>query len=63
MKPRILIVDDEATIRASLLESLIAEGYEVEEAETGEAALACVCRESRAWRSCRPCATRATPRR
>ena len=40
MKPRILIVDDEATIRASLQESLTAEGYEVEAAETGEAALA-----------------------
>ncbi|RKZ14755.1 sigma-54-dependent Fis family transcriptional regulator [bacterium] len=41
MMPRILIVDDEVTIRASLKESLTSEGYEVEDAETGEAALAC----------------------
>ena len=40
MKPRILIVDDEASIRSSLLESLTAEGYDAEIAETGEEALA-----------------------
>ena len=40
MKSRILIVDDEATIRASLQESLSNDGYEVEIAETGEEALA-----------------------
>ncbi len=40
MKPRILIVDDEASIRSSLLESLTAEGYNAEIAETGEEALA-----------------------
>jgi DNA-binding NtrC family response regulator len=40
MKPRILIVDDEATIRASLQESLTAEGYAVEDVESGEEALA-----------------------
>ena len=40
MKSRILIVDDEATIRASLQESLLNEGYEAETAETGEEALA-----------------------
>ncbi len=40
MKSRILIVDDEATIRASLQESLTADGYAAEVAETGEEALA-----------------------
>jgi len=40
MNPRILIVDDEASIRSSLLESLTAEGYDAETAETGEEALA-----------------------
>ena len=40
MKPRILIVDDEASIRSSLLESLTAEGYNAEIAESGEEALA-----------------------
>lgn len=39
MKPRILIVDDEATIRDSLHEALAAD-YEVSVAETGEEALA-----------------------
>ena len=40
MSARILIVDDEATIRESLRESLAAEGYEAEIAESGEEALA-----------------------
>ncbi len=40
MNSRILIVDDEATIRASLVESLTREGYEISSAETGEEALA-----------------------
>ena len=40
MMPNILIVDDEATIRASLKESLTTEGYTVDDAETAEAALA-----------------------
>ncbi len=40
MKPRILIVDDESTIRASLLEALTAENYDVDSAETGEEGLA-----------------------
>jgi two-component system response regulator AtoC len=40
MNPRILIVDDEAAIRSSLLESLTAEGYDAEVAESGEEALA-----------------------
>ena len=40
MKARILIVDDEATIRASLEEALASEGYEVDTAEAGEEALA-----------------------
>ncbi len=40
MNSRILIVDDEATIRASLVESLTREGYEITAAETGEEALA-----------------------
>ena len=40
MNARILIVDDEATIRASLQESLAADGHEVETADTGEEALA-----------------------
>lgn len=40
MNSRILIVDDEATIRASLVESLTREGYEISSAETGEDALA-----------------------
>lgn len=39
MNPRILIVDDEETIRISLEESLSNEGYETEVAETGEEAL------------------------
>ncbi len=40
MKPRILIVDDEAAIRSSLREALMAEGYDTEIAESGEEALA-----------------------
>ncbi len=40
MNSRILIVDDEATIRASLVESLTREGYDITSAETGEEALA-----------------------
>ncbi len=40
MSARILIVDDEVTIRESLRESLAAEGYEAEIAESGEEALA-----------------------
>ncbi|HOX26450.1 MAG TPA: sigma-54 dependent transcriptional regulator [Candidatus Krumholzibacteria bacterium] len=40
MNKRILVVDDEATIRRSLVEALGAEGYEVADAETGEEALA-----------------------
>ena len=40
MSSKILIVDDEATIRASLVESLTREGYEISSAETGEEALA-----------------------
>ena len=40
MNPRILIVDDEATIRASLQEALAADGYETDAAESGEEALA-----------------------
>jgi len=40
MSAKILIVDDEATIRESLRESLVAEGYDAEIAETGEEALA-----------------------
>lgn len=40
MSARILIVDDEATIRASLVESLTREGYDITSAETGEEALA-----------------------
>ncbi len=41
MNKRILIVDDEATIRRSLAESLTSAGYAVQTAETGEEALAC----------------------
>lgn len=40
MSAKILIVDDEATIRESLRESLAAEGYDAEIAESGEEALA-----------------------
>ncbi len=40
MKPKILVVDDESTIRDSLRESLAAAGYEVACAENGEEALA-----------------------
>ncbi len=40
MNARILIVDDEATIRSSLQESLLNEDYEVDVAESGEEALA-----------------------
>ena len=40
MNKRILVVDDEATIRMSLVEAFTAEGYEVEDAESGEEALA-----------------------
>lgn len=40
MSSRILIVDDEATIRASLVESLTREGYDITSAESGEEALA-----------------------
>jgi len=40
MNKKILVVDDEATIRMSLVEALGAEGYAVTDAETGEEALA-----------------------
>ena len=39
MKPRVLIVEDEAAIRLALSGLLRREGYEVEQAENGEAAL------------------------
>jgi len=38
-KPRILIVDDEPNIRQGLAESLDDQGYEIEQAASGEAAL------------------------
>ena len=41
MSEKILIVDDEATIRRSLEEALTAADYQVDTAETGEEALAC----------------------
>ena len=41
MSKRILVVDDEETIRSSLAEALAAEGYAVDTAQTGEEALAC----------------------
>jgi len=41
MSKRILVVDDETTIRLSLAEALAADGYQVDAAETGEEALAC----------------------
>jgi two-component system response regulator AtoC len=40
MSSRILIVDDESTIRSSLQEALTLDGYQVDAAEAGEAALA-----------------------
>lgn len=40
MSSRILIVDDEATIRASLVESLSRDGYDITAAQSGEEALA-----------------------
>ena len=40
MSARILIVDDESTIRSSLQEALTLDGYNVDAAEAGEAALA-----------------------
>jgi DNA-binding response OmpR family regulator len=40
MSKKILVVDDETTIRLSLAEALAAEGYEVDAAESGEEALA-----------------------
>ena len=40
MKPRVLIVEDEAAIRLALSGLLRREGYEVEQADNGEAALA-----------------------
>ncbi len=39
-KPRILIVEDEFLIRMTLAETLVDEGFEVAEAETGSEALA-----------------------
>src|SRR4026209_703273 len=39
VRPTILVVDDEGLIRWSLAERLRREGYEVLEAETGQAAL------------------------
>ncbi len=38
-KPRILIVDDEPNIRQGLAEALEGQGYEIEQAESGETAL------------------------
>jgi DNA-binding NtrC family response regulator len=39
-KPRVLIVDDEPNIRRGLAEALDGQGYEIEQAPSGEAALA-----------------------
>jgi DNA-binding NtrC family response regulator len=38
-KPRILVVDDEANVRLTVQEALLAEGYEVETAKNGRKAL------------------------
>ena len=43
--PRILVVDDEASIRRFLRSGLTAQGYEILEAETGESAIERVARE------------------
>jgi DNA-binding NtrC family response regulator len=40
MSARILIIDDESTIRSSLQEALVLDGYQVDAADAGEAALA-----------------------
>jgi len=40
MSKRILVIDDEATIRSSLVEALVSAGYQVDAADTGEEALA-----------------------
>lgn len=40
MDARILIIDDEATIRSSLQEAMLQDGYQVDVADAGEAALA-----------------------
>ena len=44
MNPRVLLVDDEAPIALVLSATLRAHGYDVEVAETGEAALSAVAR-------------------
>jgi CheY-like chemotaxis protein len=45
--PRVLIVDDDADIRASLAELLRLSGYEVEQADNGMAALERIASDSR----------------
>ena len=47
--PRVLVVDDEPQIRRSLRVALRANGYEVEEAGTGEEALDRVATGPRSW--------------
>ena len=47
--PRVLVVDDEPQIRRSLRVALRANGYEIEEAATGEAALDKWPRGRRRW--------------
>jgi two-component system nitrogen regulation response regulator NtrX len=46
VKPRILVVDDEAAIRASLKQTLEYEGYDVMEAATGEEGIKLIEREA-----------------
>jgi two-component system KDP operon response regulator KdpE len=40
--PRVLVVDDEPQLRRALRAALVTQGYEVQDAPTGEAALECV---------------------
>jgi CheY-like chemotaxis protein len=47
--PKVLVIDDDADIRAALADILHTEGFQVEEAANGQEALDILCRDTGGW--------------